>query len=38
MTDDIDYWFQDTPSSVDLGKNQSSAIKHALRLHPCNSL
>lgn len=38
MPDDIDYWFQDNPDTVQLDQSQSSTIKHALRQHPCDQL
>jgi hypothetical protein len=38
MPADIDYWFQDTPGSVKLGKGQRSALKRALRQVRCSAL
>ena len=35
MPKSVDYWFQDTPGSVNLDKKQSGTTKTALRQHTC---
>lgn len=38
MPSSIDFWFQDNPNSVKLGKGQKSAVKRALRHVRCSAL